>query len=128
MNSGVEQKQGRLVLFGHSYLQHIRNWTALFCTGSRFPVPPALAGESVYIFPNSTGYDGQMYHYVAHDPFIRTDMWRYMDNAQVRYRRILLPALAFLLAAGWQPGIDRAYIGANLLFLFFGCVVAEPVP
>ena len=22
MNSGVEQKQGRLVLFGHSYLQH----------------------------------------------------------------------------------------------------------
>jgi hypothetical protein len=23
MNSGVEQKQGRLVLFGHSYLQHI---------------------------------------------------------------------------------------------------------
>ena len=96
------------------------NWTALFCTGSNFKVPPALAGERVYVFPNSTGYDGQMYHYVAHDPLIRTDIWRYMDNSRVRYRRILLPAIAFLLAAGRQAWIDKAFLGANLLFLFLG--------
>jgi hypothetical protein len=96
------------------------NWTGLFCTGSAFPVPPVLAGENVYIFPNSTGYDGQMYHYVAHDPLMRTEMWRYVDNARIRYRRILLPAIAFLLAVGRQPWIDHAYIGANLLFLLLG--------
>jgi hypothetical protein len=96
------------------------NWTALFCTGSKFKVPPALAGEKVYVFSNSTGYDGQMYHYVAHDPLIRTDIWRYMDNSRVRYRRILLPAIAFLLAARRQTSIDSAYLGANLLFLFLG--------
>jgi hypothetical protein len=74
----------------------------------------------VYLFPNSTGYDGQMYHYVAHDPLIRTDIWRYVDNARVRYRRVLLPAIAFLLAASRQSWIDPAYIGANLLFLSLG--------
>lgn len=96
------------------------NWTALFCTGSKFQVPPALATERIYVFPNSTGYDGQMYHYVAHDPLARTDIGRYMDNPRVRYRRILLPAMAFLLAFGRQARIDAAYIGANLLFLFLG--------
>jgi hypothetical protein len=61
-----------------------------------------------------------MYHYAAHDPLIRTDIWRYMDNSRVRYRRILLPAIAFLLAAGRQAWIDSAFLGANLLFLFLG--------
>jgi hypothetical protein len=101
-------------------LRYGGNWTGLFCTGSKFQTPPALAGERVYIFPNSTGYDGQMYHYVAHDPLIRTDIWRYMDNSRVRYRRILLPAIAFLLAAGRQAWIDSSLFGANLLFLFLG--------
>jgi hypothetical protein len=35
------------------------NLTALFCTGSRFPTPPSLAGEHIYVFPASGGYDGQ---------------------------------------------------------------------
>ncbi len=96
------------------------NWTGLFCTGSKFPIPSALAGERVYVFPNSTGYDGQFYHYVAHDPLMRTDLWRSIDNSRLRYRRILLPAAAFLLAAGRQPWIDRAFMAANLLFLFLG--------
>jgi hypothetical protein len=96
------------------------NWTALFLSGSRFPVPPALASESIYVFPDSAGYDGQMYHYVAHDPLLRHDFGKYIDSAQLRYRRILLPALAFLLAGGRQGGIDTAFITCNLLFLFAG--------
>jgi len=96
------------------------NWTALFSTGSTFPVPPALSAERIRVFPNSAGYDGQMYHYVAHDPLARTDIWRYMDDPRLRYRRILLPATAFLLAFGQPARIDSAYVGANLLFLFLG--------
>ncbi|HXG33887.1 MAG TPA: hypothetical protein VNJ11_11015 [Bryobacteraceae bacterium] len=96
------------------------NWTALFCTGSAFPVPAALAGENVFVFRGSPGYDGQMYHYVAHDPLLRTEIWRHLDEARHRYRRILLPAVAFLLAGGRQGWIDWAYLGANLLFLYAG--------
>jgi hypothetical protein len=101
-------------------LRYGGNWTALFCTGAKFKVPPSLTQEGIYLFPNSGGYDGQMYHYVAHDPLARTDIPRYMDSSRVRYRRILLPALAYLLALGRQGWIDFAYITANLLFLFAG--------
>lgn len=101
-------------------LRYGGNWTALFCTGSHGHIPPALARERTYVFPNSTGYDGQMYHYIAHDPLARTEIKRYIDAPAVRYRRILLPATAFLLAAGRQTGIDSAFIAANLLFLFLG--------
>jgi hypothetical protein len=96
------------------------NWTALFCTGSSFAAPPALAGERIYVFPNSAGYDGQFYHYAAHDPLVRGGMQRYMDVPRRRYERILLPAMAFALALGHQPFIDAAFIATNLLFLFLG--------
>lgn len=96
------------------------NWSALFLTGSRFPVPPALASENLYVFPDSAGYDGQMYHYVAHDPLVRHGFGKFIDSAQLRYRRILLPASAFLLAGGRQGAIDGCFIASNLLFLFFG--------
>jgi hypothetical protein len=96
------------------------NWTALFCTGTKYPVPPSLSSEDIYIFANITGYDGQMYHYVAHDPFLRSGLSQFVDNARVRYRRILLPATAYLLAGLRQSRVDQAYIIANLLFAFLG--------
>lgn len=96
------------------------NWTGLFCTGSKWPAPPALSSEQLYIFSRSTGYDGQMYHYVAHDPLLQSEIVRYLDNPRVRYQRILLPATAFLLAGGRQAWIDQSYISANLIFLFLG--------
>lgn len=47
------------------------NWTALFCTGSEFkPVPAPLRSDNIYIFQGTFGYDGQEYHYIAHDPFL----------------------------------------------------------
>ncbi len=96
------------------------NWTALFVTGSRFPVPPALASENLYVFPDSAGYDGQMYHYIAHDPLLRHGLAKFIDSPRLRYRRILLPASAFLLALGRQNAIDGSFIASNLLFLFLG--------
>jgi hypothetical protein len=96
------------------------NWTALFLTGSRFPVPPALASEKLYVFPDSAGYDGQMYHYIAHDPLMRHGFAKFIDSPRLRYRRILLPASAFLMALGQQAAIDKCFIACNLLFLFLG--------
>ena len=97
------------------------NWTALFCTGARNGVPPSLAAEHIYQFPHSSGFDGQMYHYVAHDPRVRTpDLKNYVDAPGLRYRRILVPGLAYLLAAGHASWIDRAYYAVILLSIAAG--------
>ena len=61
-----------------------------------------------------------MYRYVAHDPFLRSGLAQYVDNPMMRYRRILVPALAFLLAGGRQQWIDGAYIAVTTLFVLLG--------
>lgn len=96
------------------------NWTALFCIGSRFPVPPELADEHLYVFPDSPGFDGQFYHLVAHDPVFRRGFHRYIDAPEYRYRRILVPLLAFALAGGQSRWIDAAYVLVCWMFVGLG--------
>ncbi|HLY18950.1 MAG TPA: hypothetical protein VKR61_17085 [Bryobacteraceae bacterium] len=109
------------LLFGWQWLtvrvNYGGNWTALYCTGAVLGVPDTLSAEHVYQFPHSYGYDGQMYHYVAHDPLIRTeDLKAHVDNPSLRYRRILVPGLAYLLACGRADWVDPAYYALILLF------------
>jgi hypothetical protein len=94
------------------------NWTALFLTGEEYAIPPDLA-PGTYKFPGR-GYDGEMYRYVAHDPFMQRGYARYVDGPEQRYQRILVPALAYLLVAGHQPWIDGSYIAVVALFVFGG--------
>jgi hypothetical protein len=97
------------------------NWTALYCTGALFrPSPAALAGEHIYRLKNSYGYDGQIYHYMAHDPFIRRGFTSAMDQARFRYRRILVPLAAWVLAGGQDRFIDPAYLLVVLASVFAG--------
>jgi hypothetical protein len=96
------------------------NFTALFCHGSQYPAPADLANEHIYVFPNSGGYDGQSYHYVAHDPLCRTAICRAVPDPALRYPRILVPGMAHVLALGRAEWIDGAYFACNLFFLFLG--------
>jgi hypothetical protein len=96
------------------------NWSGLFCTGALQRVPRALLSENIYALPASGGYDGQFYHYIAHDLLGRTALPGYVDAPKLRYRRILVPALASLLAAGQPRYIDAAYFAVVLLFVFLG--------
>ncbi|MGB9604594.1 MAG: AZOBR_p60025 family cell surface glycopolymer formation protein [Bryobacteraceae bacterium] len=95
------------------------NWTGLFCTGSRLPIPPALSSERIYVFQDSEGYDGQFYHYIAHDPFLQHGFARHIDAPRLRYRRILVPLLAWLFG-GFGRWVHAAYIAVNLAFVFAG--------
>lgn len=95
------------------------NWTGLFCVGARFGAPQALAFEHVFEFPEE-GYDGQFYHTVAHDPFLRRGFSRHVDLPRHRYRRILVPGAAWLLALGRDRAIDAAYIAVILAFVGLG--------
>jgi hypothetical protein len=96
------------------------NWTALFCTGALQPHPPLVEQEHVYVFANSAGYDSQAYHYIAHDPFLRSDLKSYIDDPRLRYRRILVPLLAYGIAMGRSQWIDPAYELVCLLSIGLG--------
>jgi len=103
------------------HFSYARNWTGLFCTGALYFAPPAeLQSEHIYVFPNSFGYDGQAYHYIAHDPFFRRGFARSVDAPRLRYRRILVPGLAWAFAGGDDRRIDGAYIGVVLGFVLLG--------
>jgi len=93
----------------------------LFYTGDAGMVPPdELGGEQIYRFPSGTGYDGGMYHLMAHDPLFRRNFARTFDIPRVRYRRILVPGLAALLSLGRDKWVDRAYFATILGFVFLG--------
>jgi hypothetical protein len=94
------------------------NWTALFSIGGNFQRPPELAAGA-WTFPASNGYDGQWYRAIAHDPWLQKGYWHSLDNTG-RTHRILLPAIAWILALGQAPWIDGAYIAAVLGFAFLG--------
>jgi len=94
------------------------NWTALFLTGKSLAIPPDLA-PGTYEFPGQ-GYDGQMYRYEAHDLFLRRGYVKYLDGPAQRLHRILVPALAYLLVAGYQPWIDGSYIAVIAIFVLLG--------
>lgn len=97
------------------------NWTALFNTAPDWKRPAFLASEDVYTFPpGSLGYDGQMYHFMAHDPLMRRGAAAAMDDPALRYRRILVPALAWALALGRDSAIHAAYFAVILGFVFLG--------
>jgi hypothetical protein len=95
------------------------NWSGLFCIGNRWAQPPDLSAEKNLIFEHP-GYDGGFYHLVAHDPWMKRGFSKYVDNPNLRWRRILIPMMAFLAAAGDDQRIHAGYIGVHLLFIFAG--------
>jgi len=96
------------------------NWTALYLIGPRTPVPPSVRAERLYIFPNNSGYDGQSFHLMAHDPWMRRSTPAELQIQTFRYARILVPALAWMVGLGRDRWIDPAYYAVILAFVFLG--------
>ena len=84
------------------------NQTGLFCTGSKQRIPPQLR-NGTYVFQNSYGYDAQFYRYAAHDLFLKKGLAGFVDDARLRYGRILLPLIAWGAAGGQERLIDQTY-------------------
>lgn len=98
---------------------HQGNVTALFYAGDATPAPPALEAK-MYRFPQSVGFDGQFYLYLAHDPLDEQGTASYIDNPSTRWKRILLPGAAYLLALGQPAAIPYVYVGLMWLLTFLG--------
>ncbi|MCU1335461.1 MAG: hypothetical protein JWO19_1042 [Bryobacterales bacterium] len=101
------------------HFNYAGNWTALFCINPDWPRPAFVATETLHTFSGS-GYDGQMYHLIAHDPWIKRGAVTAMDDPALRYRRILVPALAWTVALGRDSAIHAAYFAVILGFVFLG--------
>jgi hypothetical protein len=74
----------------------------------------------LFVFPPGYGYDGQFYHAMAHDPLVRTDAWRHLDDPRLRYRRILAPLAAWLMSLGQGRFVDAAYDVVLAAAVFLG--------
>lgn len=96
------------------------NWTGLFLHGRDFPLPSGFPGAASTHFIDGPGYDGQFYRFIAHDPFFEKGYAGSIDAPRLRYRRILVPGLAWLLAGGNPAWIDRLYVAIQLAFLGLG--------
>lgn len=70
----------------------------------------------VYVHRDTGGYDGLYYAQIAHDPTLRSpELPRAMDNFSYRARRILPPALAWLLGGGDPAWIIHTYSLINVI-------------
>jgi len=95
------------------------NVTGLFYTGAGASLPPPMESHTRRV-EDRIGYDGQFYHLMAHDPLIRRGFLSFVDNPRTRWRRIGVPGLAALAAAGSDRWVDWAYLGIQLAFVFAG--------
>lgn len=94
------------------------NLTALFFIGDRQNWPAEIY-RGAYVYRDSTGYDGQIYRIVAHDPLLRGP-GNSLYSPRYWYRRIFVPAAAALLGAGHPTAVDFGYVAVTDLLLAFG--------
>jgi hypothetical protein len=95
------------------------NWTALFQMGDLSPLPEELK-QGAYFWRSHKGYEGEEARVVAHDPLNAKGWSRYLDDAEMRYMRWLMPAMAHAAGLGRREWIDAAYVGVFLLFAGLG--------
>jgi hypothetical protein len=100
-------------------LDYAGNWTAFYRTGSHIRLP---ADAQVYVgeASNGGGYDGQYYRLIAQDPWMLHGSASYIDSPRLRYRRILVPAMAWLAALGSPAAATYTFIPVVMLFLSLG--------
>ena len=83
-------------------------------------MPPGIGNEQVYAFAGSPATTGSS---ITSSRTIRgcgTGRPPFVDNPRLRWRRILVPALAWLCALGQSDFVDSAYFGVLLGFVFLG--------
>jgi hypothetical protein len=106
-------------------------FTRLIAFGSDFSdrVVPALR-DLPYATDTPSGYDGQFYAQLAFDPLLlHPDTAGALDNTAYRGRRVLVPAAAWVLGAGYPPLILQVYALLNVgCWLLVAWLLAHELP
>jgi hypothetical protein len=90
----------------------------------------AFREQPVYVYPELGAYDAVAYSQIAYHPLLNSDELRpAVDNLSYRARRILPPALAWILAAGQPALIVQVYCCLNLIaWLILAAVLWHLLP
>jgi hypothetical protein len=92
------------------------NVTGFFRIGDALPLSPSLPGDEALVHRGEVGYDGQFFLTLAYDPLLRQEeTLAALDSPRYRARRILYPALAYLIALGSPRAIPWALVFLNVV-------------
>ncbi len=94
------------------------------------PVVHEAQARPIYLYPPGHGYDGAMYAQIAFHPLLDSpELKPAIDSLSYRARRILGPAVAWLLAGGNPERIANLYAAENLVvWLVFAAVLWRLLP
>ena len=87
---------------------------------------PRTVPRSLFVFPHSSGYDGQFYWRLAADP-TNVHLARHLGVAldvPIRLNRLGYPALGWLVAGGDRAGVPTSLVVVNALALLPWCASA----
>jgi hypothetical protein len=79
------------------------------------------------VFPNG-GHDGRFFYVIARHPYSFTQTARLLDRPAYRYRRILFPALAHVLAPHGGTALIWAFVALSLLGVAIGAFAMTRFP
>jgi hypothetical protein len=99
------------------FYDSVTGFTSMIAFGNQFSprTTPALAAVAHHVDAGS-GYDGQFYAQLALDPLLRDQATAVaLDDSAYRSRRVLLPALAYVMGFGRPAWILQAYALLNVI-------------
>jgi len=95
------------------------NTGSFICIGDRF-IPPGKLDPGIPYLKNSAGYDGQFFYLIAHDPWILSDYYKYIDGPGYRYQRIFYPLLVHWTAGGDPRNYPDRMVQINFVAIILG--------
>jgi len=88
----------------------------VFHVGEQHAISKALLQNGVYVYRGEYGYDGRWFLPLAVDPLLtQPSSVAALDDPVYRSRRILLPALAFVLSGGRPVAAEYVLVAINVL-------------
>lgn len=105
------------------------SFTAIIGAGVAGPSAPLLAREVPdLVATNNAGHDGQQFYAVARAPFDPPRSAPFLDTPTYRYRRILMPAVAWIVAPHGGARLIAALMVIGLLGVALGAAALSFFP
>ncbi len=95
------------------------NTGSFICIGDQF-IPPEKLAPGIPYLKNSAGYDGQFFYLIAHDPWILSNYYKYIDSPGYRCQRIFYPLLVHLTAGGDPRNYPDRMVQINFAAIILG--------
>ena len=95
------------------------NTGSFICVGDKF-IPHKKLDPGIPYLKNSAGYDGQFFYLIAHDPWILSDRYKYINAPGYRYQRIFYPLLVRLAAGGDSRNYPDRMVQINFAAIVLG--------